>query len=127
MSKANSANKSICYERITDKKLTLAPQLEIVKEEGTDQVDYAIKALEELLCTTKGKLHQVVKHSGKTSTISTESLQQPQNGLEEEKDLRKNVKRVMKVIVRLLKDRLESVDEKPDKKNARIEEYHSKK
>ncbi|RGB38266.1 hypothetical protein C1646_812712 [Rhizophagus diaphanus] len=58
--------------------------------------------------------------------ISTESLQQPRNesalkeGSEEEKDLRKNVKRVMEVIVGLLKDRLESVHEEPDRKKARI-------
>ncbi|CAB4442418.1 unnamed protein product [Rhizophagus irregularis] len=47
-------------KRITDKELTLAPQLEIVGEESTGWVDYAIKALEELLCITEGKLHQVV-------------------------------------------------------------------
>ena len=47
-------------KRITDKELTLAPQLEIVGEESTGRVDYAIKALEELLCITEGKLHQVV-------------------------------------------------------------------
>ena len=35
-------------------------------------------------------------------------------GSEEEKDLCKNVKRVMEVIVGLLKDRLESVDEEPE-------------
>ncbi|RIA84911.1 hypothetical protein C1645_831565 [Glomus cerebriforme] len=61
------------------------------------------------------------------------SLQQPQNesalkeGSEEEKDLCKNVRRVMEVIIGLLKDRLESVDEEPDRKRARIEEYYSKK
>jgi hypothetical protein len=43
-----------------------------------------------------------------------------EEGSEEEKDLRKNVKRVMEVIVGLLKDRLEE----PDRKKARIEEYH---
>src|SRR5947207_9497492 len=43
----------------TDKELTLAPQLEVVSEESTGQVDYAIKALEELICITEGKLHQV--------------------------------------------------------------------
>ncbi|RIA92385.1 hypothetical protein C1645_820818 [Glomus cerebriforme] len=48
-------------------------------------------------------------------------------GSEEEKDLRKNVKRVMEVIVGLLKDRLESADEEPDRKRARIEVYRSKK
>ncbi|CAB4424266.1 unnamed protein product [Rhizophagus irregularis] len=47
-------------KRITDKELTLAPQLEIVGEESTGRVDYTIKALEELLCITEGKLHQVV-------------------------------------------------------------------
>ncbi|RIA86461.1 hypothetical protein C1645_829226 [Glomus cerebriforme] len=47
-------------KRITDKELTLAPQLEIIGEESTGWVDYAIKALEELLCITEGKLHQVV-------------------------------------------------------------------
>ncbi|EXX75801.1 hypothetical protein GLOIN_2v1708728 [Rhizophagus irregularis DAOM 181602=DAOM 197198] len=47
-------------KRITDKELTLAPQLKIVGEESTGQVDYVIKALEELLCITEGKLHQVV-------------------------------------------------------------------
>ena len=47
-------------KRITDKELILAPQLEIVREESTGRVDYAIKAFEELLCITEGKLHQVV-------------------------------------------------------------------
>ncbi|GBC03291.1 hypothetical protein RclHR1_05050016 [Rhizophagus clarus] len=39
----------------TDKELTLAPQLEVVGEESTGRVDYAIKALEELICITEGK------------------------------------------------------------------------
>src|SRR4051812_19748917 len=47
-------------KRITKKDLTLAPQLEVVGEESTGRVDHAIKALEELLCITEGKLHQVV-------------------------------------------------------------------
>ena len=38
----------------------MAPQLEVIGEESTGRVDYAIKALEELLCITEGKLHQVV-------------------------------------------------------------------
>ncbi|RGB32309.1 hypothetical protein C1646_763068 [Rhizophagus diaphanus] len=100
-------------KRIIDKELTLAPQLEIVREESTGQVDYAIKALEELLCITEGKLHQVV--------IALK------DGSEEEKDLCKNVKWVMDVVVRLLKDRLECMSEEPDRKKARIEEYCSKK
>ncbi|CAB4420347.1 unnamed protein product [Rhizophagus irregularis] len=47
-------------KRITEKELTLAPQLEVVGEESTDRVDYAIKALEELICITEGKLYQIV-------------------------------------------------------------------
>uniref|UniRef100_U9TAK2 Uncharacterized protein n=1 Tax=Rhizophagus irregularis (strain DAOM 181602 / DAOM 197198 / MUCL 43194) TaxID=747089 RepID=U9TAK2_RHIID len=47
-------------KRIIEKELTLAPQLEVVGEESTDRVDYAIKALEELICITEGKLYQVV-------------------------------------------------------------------
>ena len=47
-------------KRITDKELTLAPQFEVVGEENTGWVDYAIKALEELICIMEGKLHQVV-------------------------------------------------------------------
>ena len=47
-------------KRITNKELTLAPQLEIVGEENTGEVDYAIKALEELICITEGKLYQVI-------------------------------------------------------------------
>ncbi|CAG8695429.1 20411_t:CDS:2, partial [Gigaspora rosea] len=46
-------------KRITKKELSIAPQLEVVGEENTGRVDYAIKALEELICITEGKLHQV--------------------------------------------------------------------
>ncbi|RIA79664.1 hypothetical protein C1645_882569 [Glomus cerebriforme] len=47
-------------KRITEKELVLAPQLEVVGEGSTGQVDYAIKSLEELICIMEGKLHQVV-------------------------------------------------------------------
>jgi len=47
-------------KRIIKKEFTLTPQLEVVSEESTGQVDYAIKALEKLICITEGKLHQVV-------------------------------------------------------------------
>jgi hypothetical protein len=36
-------------KRITKKELTLAPQLEVIGEENTGRVDYAIKALEDLI------------------------------------------------------------------------------
>ncbi|EXX66170.1 hypothetical protein GLOIN_2v1773137 [Rhizophagus irregularis DAOM 181602=DAOM 197198] len=170
-------------KRITDKELTLAPQLEIIGEESTGWVNYAIKAFEELLCIMEGKLHQVVmgfaqnlvqcksalqvnkknrkRKSGETfeedfdyiyGIVTTASewyfilfasdgisstSKDPLNirfsesalkeGLDEEKDLCKNVKRVMKVIVGLLKDRLEYMDEEPDRKKARIEGYRLKK
>ncbi|PKK58575.1 hypothetical protein RhiirC2_796085 [Rhizophagus irregularis] len=44
-------------KRITKKEITLASQLEIVGEENTGRVNYAIKALEELICITEGKLY----------------------------------------------------------------------
>ncbi|GBC46976.1 hypothetical protein GLOIN_2v1789471 [Rhizophagus irregularis DAOM 181602=DAOM 197198] len=47
-------------KRITEKEITLAPQLEVVGEENTGRVDYAVKALEELICITEGRLYQVV-------------------------------------------------------------------
>ena len=171
-------------KRITEKEeLTLVPQLEVVGEESTGRIDYAIKALEELICITEGKLHQVTmgfaqnlvqcesalqvnkknrKHkSGEVFgedfdfiygivTIASDwyfilfasdgissTSKDPINirftesalkeGSEEEKDLCKNVKRVIEVVVGLLKDRLECVGEEPDRKKARIEEYCSKK
>ncbi|RGB23455.1 hypothetical protein C1646_677095 [Rhizophagus diaphanus] len=124
-------------KRITDKELTLALQLEIVGEESTGQVDYAIKVLEELLCIMEGKLHQVVMGFAQ-NLIQCESTLQVnrknrkcksalKDGSEEEKDLYKNVKWVIEVVVGLLKDRLECMDEELDRKKARIEEYHSKK
>lgn len=167
---------------ITNKELTLAPQLEIVGEESTGRVDYTIKALEELLCITEGKqlcqvamgfaqnliqcesalevnkknrkrksddafgedfdyIYGIVTTASEwyfilfTSDGISSTSKDPLNirfsesalkeESEEEKDLRKNVKRVMEVIVGLLKDRLECVDEEPDRKKARIEEYRN--
>ncbi|GBB89935.1 hypothetical protein RclHR1_01680006 [Rhizophagus clarus] len=156
---------------------------DIVGEESTGRVDYAIKTLEELICITEGKLHQVTMGFAQNLVQCENALQvnkknrkrksgdafgedfdyiygivttasdwyfilfasdgisstskDPINirfsesalkeGSEEEKDLRKNVKRVMEVIVGLLKDRLECVDEEPDRKKARVEGYRSKK
>ncbi|GBB96030.1 hypothetical protein RclHR1_26690003 [Rhizophagus clarus] len=44
---------------LTGKKISLNPQFEVVGEENTDCVDYAIKALEELICITEGKQYQI--------------------------------------------------------------------
>ena len=42
-------------KRVTQKGLTLEPQLEVVGDENGGRVDYAIKALEELICITEGE------------------------------------------------------------------------
>ena len=44
---------------LTGKKISLNPQFEVVGEENTGRVDYAIKALEELICITEGKQYQI--------------------------------------------------------------------
>ena len=38
---------------------TFFGQFEIIGEENTGRVDYAIKALEELICITEGKRYQI--------------------------------------------------------------------
>ncbi|GBC08373.1 hypothetical protein RclHR1_08070007 [Rhizophagus clarus] len=101
-------------KRITDKELTLTPQLEIVGEE-TSEWYFILFTSDGISSTSKDPLN---------IRFSESVLKE---GSEEEKDLVKNVKRVMEVIVGLLKDRLESVDEEPDRKKARIEEYRLKK
>src|SRR5256886_941321 len=69
-------------KRITEKELVLALQLEVVSEESTGRVDYAIKALEELICITEGKLHQVVMGF-------TQNLIQCESALQVNKNMRK--------------------------------------
>ena len=57
---------AICIvKRIVIKKITLEPQFEVVGEEATGRVDYAIKKVidllnEELICITEGKQSQEV-------------------------------------------------------------------
>ncbi|CAG8649547.1 4627_t:CDS:2, partial [Funneliformis caledonium] len=56
-------------KKITEKEeLTLVPQLEVIREESTSWVNYAIKALEELICIMKEKLHQVSENSNNSSS-----------------------------------------------------------
>ncbi|PKK58988.1 hypothetical protein RhiirC2_795471 [Rhizophagus irregularis] len=136
-------------KRITKKELTLAPQLEVVGEGSTGRVDYATKALEELICITEGKLHQVVMGFAQNLIQCESALQfilfasdgisctskNPLNirfsefalkeGLEEEKELHKNVKRVMEVIVGLLKDGVD-VEKEPAMKKQRVKGYFEK-
>src|SRR3954470_10185254 len=44
---------------LTGKKISLNPQFEVVGEENTSHMDYAIQALEELICITEGKQYQI--------------------------------------------------------------------
>ncbi|PKY47163.1 hypothetical protein RhiirA4_462271, partial [Rhizophagus irregularis] len=125
-------------QRITEKEITLAPQLlEVVGEENTGHVNYAVKALEELICITEGKLYQVVmgftqnlvqcesalqvNKKRKAETAFREDLWNHYNsyglsalkeGSEEEKELFRNVKQVIEVVVGLLKDRVD-VEKEP--------------
>ena len=46
-------------KKLTGKKISLNPQLEVIGEENGGQVDYAIKCIEELICITEGKQHQI--------------------------------------------------------------------
>ena len=47
-------------KKLTGKEISLKPQFEVAGKENTDRVDYAIKALEELIRITEGKQHQIV-------------------------------------------------------------------
>ncbi|CAG8629947.1 8358_t:CDS:2 [Funneliformis caledonium] len=49
----------IIARKVTGKKITRHPQLEITGEDNTGQVDYAIKYLSELICITEGKFWNV--------------------------------------------------------------------
>jgi hypothetical protein len=166
-------------KKLTKKDLILKPHFEVVGEESTGRVDYAIKALEELICITEGKSHQVdigfaqnliqcesalqvnkkkrtadnafkddfdyiygivttatewyfiLYTSKKISCTSDNPLYIPfvkpalDEDSEGEKELFKNVKRVMEVIVGLLKDRVE-VEKEPVKKKQRVQGYFEK-
>ncbi|GBC51553.2 hypothetical protein GLOIN_2v1789471 [Rhizophagus irregularis DAOM 181602=DAOM 197198] len=124
-------------KRITEKEITLTPQLEVVGEENTGHVDYAVKALEELICITEGRLYQVVMGFAQNlvqceSALQTEYLSirftksALKEGSEEEKELFRNVKRVIEVVVGLLKDWVD-VDKEPAMKKQRVQEYFEKK
>ncbi|GBB91237.1 hypothetical protein RclHR1_01840034 [Rhizophagus clarus] len=119
---------------LTGKKISLNPQFEVVGEKNTGRVDYAIKALEELICITEGKQYQIAIGFAQVNRISCTS-RNPLNirfvetaleeGSEDEKELCKNVKRVMEVIVGLLRERVD-VEKEPKNKKARVQEYLKK-
>ncbi|RGB28415.1 hypothetical protein C1646_767855 [Rhizophagus diaphanus] len=80
---------------------------EIVGKENTG----AIKALEELICITEGILYQVVISFAQNRNKNPLNIRFIESALkensEDEKELCKNVKQVIEVIVGLLKDRIE--------------------
>ncbi|GES86503.1 hypothetical protein GLOIN_2v1709121 [Rhizophagus clarus] len=124
---------------LTGKKISLNPQFEVVGEKNTGRVDYAIKALEELICITEGKQYQiaigfaqnVIQCENRISCTSRNPLNirfvetALEEGSEDEKELCKNVKRVMEVIVGLLRERVD-VEKEPKNKKARVQEYLKK-
>ena len=46
-------------KKFSNKEITLNPQFEVIGEDNTCQVNYTIKCIEELICITEGKQHQV--------------------------------------------------------------------
>jgi hypothetical protein len=46
-------------KKLSEKNISLNLQFEVVGGENTGRVDYAIKALEELICITESKQHQI--------------------------------------------------------------------
>lgn len=50
---------TILSKNLWEKEIGLNPQFEVDGEESIVRVDYAIKALEELICITEGKQHQI--------------------------------------------------------------------
>ncbi|RIA79441.1 hypothetical protein C1645_840679 [Glomus cerebriforme] len=70
--------------------------LEVVGEKNMCHVDYALEEL--IICITEGKQYQIAIGFSQTAL---------EEGLEDEKELCKNVKWMMEVIVRLLRERID--------------------
>ncbi|CAI2181279.1 4134_t:CDS:2, partial [Funneliformis geosporum] len=115
----------------------------LVKKESTGRVDYAIKKklddlLEEIICITEGKQNQppfdyqnILTNRHLTEAIYCTSKSEyrislTEDALDDDTDLRKNVKRILEVIVGLLKDRV-SVSDEPSPKRRRVQEKIKKK
>ncbi|CAG8665118.1 665_t:CDS:10, partial [Dentiscutata erythropus] len=117
---------------------------EIVRNESTGRVDYAIKDAEDLICITEDKQHQIpmVVTTGRdwffllyspdeilqgsklpyTIEFTEDALNEE---FEEYQTLHKSVRRVLGVVVSMLKDRV-CVDKSGAKKKAQIEDYCSR-
>ncbi|PKC58780.1 hypothetical protein RhiirA1_427463 [Rhizophagus irregularis] len=165
-------------EDITKKKFSMRPEYEIIGDESSGRVDYAIKESEELICITEDKVQQKLTEGFAQNIKQLESsfqtnkrkrkrdedyfdylygvvtsardwhflLYSPGEILqaskapfsiefveealvensEEYKTLRKGVKKVLGIIIGLLEDRA-CVEDKSDRKRARIEGYRLKK
>ncbi|RGB39786.1 hypothetical protein C1646_754026 [Rhizophagus diaphanus] len=99
--------------RLKNMRTLLADSNEAMHEENTGHVDYAVKILEELICITEGKLYQVVIGFAQNLVQCENALQvNKKQGSEEEKELFRNVKRMIEVVVSLLKDRVD-VEKEP--------------
>jgi len=162
-------------KRLTEKKITLNPQIEIEGGEATGRVDFAIKKIinvvnEELIAITEGKQKDLVAgfmqnvmqlessyHTNTRKRKASEAFDDfdylygivttatdwhflmytperiyctkadyhialTEDVLDNDRELRQGVKKVMEVIVGLLKDRVE-VDDSPDTKRARTGKY----
>ncbi|GBB96801.1 hypothetical protein RclHR1_28370005 [Rhizophagus clarus] len=148
------SNEAIRYEYISTilhtalsllKGLIITPQMKITGKINTGRVNYAIKKilddlLEEIICITEGKQNQAtmvstgtdwyfILHSteGIYSTSRTEyQISLTEDTLKDDTELRKNVKRVLEVIVGLLKDRAVGSEESATKKR-RVKEIIKKK
>ncbi|CAJ0828900.1 7774_t:CDS:2, partial [Entrophospora sp. SA101] len=128
---------------ITKRKITISPQFEVIGEENTGHVDYAIKKilddtniLEELVCITEGKQYQVSTGFAQNlmqcmgaqqplgihimTTSMALCLQDQIASLDDDTRLCQGVKEVMEAIVGLLKDRV-SVNDEPATKRHCVE------
>jgi len=111
-------------KRITKKSLTLKSHFEVVGEESIGNVDYVTKALEELICITEEKSHQISCTSKCPLYIPLVESALKEDSVNEKK-LCDGVKQVMEVIVGLLKDRVE-VEKEPVIKKQRVKGYFEK-
>ncbi|KAF0425136.1 hypothetical protein F8M41_006389 [Gigaspora margarita] len=165
-------------EDATKKKFIMKPEYEIIGDESSGRVDYAVKESEELIRVTEDKVQQKLTEGFAQNIKQLESsfqtnkrkrkrdedyfdylygvvtsardwhflLYSPGEILqaskapfsiefteealvensEEDKTLRKGVKKVLSIIIGLLEDRA-CVEDKSERKRARIEKYRSKK
>ncbi|GES97813.1 hypothetical protein GLOIN_2v1717333 [Rhizophagus clarus] len=115
-------------EDITKKKFSMRPEYEIIEDESSGRVDYAIKESEDLICITEDKVQQKLTEGFAQNIKQLESSFQTNKrkrkrdedyfdyliefveealveNSEEYKTLRKGVKKVLGIIIGLLEDR----------------------